>query len=58
LNFPFILGALYHEELAKQLADSLQKHLAKNGMIALTDAYCLYNRARGTDLISPEDMYR
>lgn len=21
------------------------------------DAYCLYNRARGTDLISPEDFY-
>eukprot|EP01080_Neovahlkampfia_damariscottae_P001952 gene1952-1460_t len=51
-------GTLYHEELAKQLSDYLPKHLEKNGMIALTDAFCLYNRARGTDLISPEDMYR
>ena len=25
-------------------------------MITLTDAYCLYNRARGIDLISPQDM--
>jgi ESCRT-II complex subunit VPS36 len=25
-------------------------------MITLTDLYCLYNRARGTDLISPEDL--
>jgi ESCRT-II complex subunit VPS36 len=30
----------------------------ESGMLTLTDAYSLYNRARGTDLISPEDMYR
>ena len=40
------------------MADYLPRHLEKNGMVALTDAFCLYNRARGTDLISPEDMYR
>jgi ESCRT-II complex subunit VPS36 len=28
----------------------------KQSMITLTDAYCLYNRARGIDLISPADM--
>lgn len=51
-------GALYHQELAKQLADFLTKPLSnEHGMMLLTDAYCLYNRARGTDLISPEDMY-
>ena len=22
----------------------------------MTDCYCLYNRARGTDLISPDDL--
>lgn len=27
-------------------------------MIALTDLYCLFNRARGTSLISPEDLHR
>lgn len=26
------------------------------GMLALTDVYCLYNRARVTELISPEDL--
>lgn len=25
-------------------------------ILTLTDAYCLYNRARGTDLVSPEDL--
>ena len=24
--------------------------------MTLTDAYCMYNRARGTDLISPDDL--
>lgn len=51
-------GTLYHQELAKQLCDFLPKYLDQTGMITLTDAYCIYNRARGTDLISPEDMYR
>jgi ESCRT-II complex subunit VPS36 len=26
------------------------------GVIGLVDLYCVYNRARGTDLISPEDL--
>ena len=26
------------------------------GMLTLTDVYCIYNRARGTDLISPDDL--
>ena len=26
------------------------------GVISLTDVYCLWNRARGTNLISPEDL--
>jgi ESCRT-II complex subunit VPS36 len=26
------------------------------GIMSLTDAYCLFNRARGTNLISPEDL--
>ena len=51
-------GTLYHQQLSRQLADFLPKHLEKTGMMTLVDAYCIYNRARGTDLISPEDMYR
>jgi hypothetical protein len=26
------------------------------GMMALTDVYCLFNRARGTELVSPHDL--
>ena len=26
------------------------------GVVGLVDLYCMYNRARGTDLISPDDM--
>ena len=26
------------------------------GILTLTDIYCLYNRARGTELVSPEDL--
>ncbi|KAG6472164.1 vacuolar protein sorting-associated protein 36-like [Zingiber officinale] len=50
-------GALYHQQLARELADFVKLPLEKaGGMIALIDVYCLYNRARGTALISPEDL--
>ncbi|WOL18043.1 vacuolar protein sorting-associated protein 36 isoform X2 [Canna indica] len=50
-------GALYHQQLARELADFVKMPLEKaGGMIALVDVYCLYNRARGTALISPEDL--
>jgi ESCRT-II complex subunit VPS36 len=29
-----------------------------NGIITVTDAFCLFNRARGTELVSPQDMLR
>jgi len=52
-------GSLYHTQLSRQLADWLQKPLqVYGGMIALTDLYCTFNRARGTELISPDDLYR
>ncbi|KAG0465083.1 hypothetical protein HPP92_019247 [Vanilla planifolia] len=50
-------GALYHQQLSRQLADFVKVPLDKaGGMIALIDVYCLFNRARGTELISPEDL--
>ncbi|KAJ3669008.1 hypothetical protein LUZ60_010958 [Juncus effusus] len=50
-------GALYHQQLSRQLADFVKVPLEKaGGMIALVDVYCLFNRARGTELISPEDL--
>ncbi|CAH9114017.1 unnamed protein product, partial [Cuscuta europaea] len=50
-------GALYHQQLSRQLADFIRIPLDRaGGMINLIDAYCLFNRARGTELISPDDL--
>ena len=52
-------GADFHRELGKQLADWIRPILnSSNGIITLTDAFCLFNRARGVELISPQDMLR
>ena len=52
-------GALYHQQLARQLADWLPQVLAKRGgILALPDVFCLFNRARGSELISPEDLLK
>lgn len=54
-------GDAYHSELARQLADFLIPLLQDPktlGMITLTDAYTVYNRARGVSLISPADLRR
>lgn len=50
-------GTQYHTQLAHQLCEFLQDKLQKaGGSMTLTAAYCVYNRARGTELVSPEDM--
>lgn len=50
-------GALFHQQLARQLADFLQRPLEDSrGLLPLTDVYCLYNRARGSELVSPGDL--
>ncbi|KAK9803478.1 hypothetical protein WJX73_006449 [Symbiochloris irregularis] len=50
-------GALYHQQLSRQLADFLVKPLqTHSGIMALPDVYCLFNRARGTELVSPDDL--
>lgn len=61
-------GSLYHQELAWQLAQFLTGGgknsgkttggmlAARGGMMTLHDTFCLFNRARGTALISPEDL--
>lgn len=49
----------YYELLARQLADFLRPRLRKaGGVLTLTDVYCLYNRARGTNLIAPDDLVK
>lgn len=50
-------GARYHQELSRQLADFLTGPLAAaGGVMLLPDVYCLFNRARGTELVSPDDL--
>jgi ESCRT-II complex subunit VPS36 len=53
----------YYELTARQLVDFLLPRFEKqvqtgqgSGIMTLTDVYCLFNRARGTNLISPEDL--
>uniref|UniRef100_T1JJG0 Vacuolar protein-sorting-associated protein 36 n=1 Tax=Strigamia maritima TaxID=126957 RepID=T1JJG0_STRMM len=48
---------IYHRELAKELSLVLEQPIKDaGGMLALTDVYCRVNRARGLELISPEDL--
>lgn len=52
-------GNKYFTELAKDLAKILEKIIEKfKGIITLMDLFCIYNRARGTDPISPQDLYQ
>lgn len=47
----------YNTQLARQLADFLKKPVQQaGGLLTLTDVYCLYNRARGSNLISPDAL--
>ena len=52
-------GALFHQQLARQLADWLEPVLrSRGGILPLPDVFCLFNRARGSELVSPEDVLR
>ena len=56
----YTAGKLYHQELARQIADILlrENRLKRmGGMITLPDCYCLLNKARGTEPVSPDDFY-
>lgn len=47
----------YYRDLAKQISDILLGPITEvGGMMALTDVYCRVNRARGLELLSPEDL--
>ncbi|XP_075545352.1 vacuolar protein sorting 36 isoform X2 [Dermacentor variabilis] len=50
-------GINYYQELAKQLAEVLEGPVQESGgILSLTDVYCRINRARGLELLSPEDL--
>lgn len=52
-------GSAFSLELARQLGEFVVKLLErrKAHVISLADVYCLYNRARGSNLVSPNDLY-
>ncbi|XP_013778266.1 vacuolar protein-sorting-associated protein 36-like [Limulus polyphemus] len=50
-------GDDYHKELAKELANLMEKPIEEaGGIMPLSDIYCRVNRARGLELLSPEDL--
>ena len=54
-----ISGKKFYQDLAREIENFLDKIINQerfSGVIGLIDLFCLYNRARGTDLVSPEDM--
>ena len=48
----------YYNKLARHVCDFIYPKILQDsgGMMTLTDVYCLYNRARGTNMISPQDL--
>ncbi len=55
--FRDLSGKNYYIELAKEVEKFAFGVLPNfGGVLAMVDLYCMYNRARGTDLISPEDL--
>lgn len=50
-------GDKYFQELSKQISEFMQQPLKEcGGVMTLTDAYCRINRARGFELLSPDDL--
>lgn len=48
----------YYENLAKQIANIVIPLMDRNkqDQLTLSDVYCCFNRARGIDLVSPDDI--
>jgi len=50
-------GSDFHQALARELSAMCVQLMKRKGpMITLPDLYCIYNRARRSDLVSPEDL--
>ncbi|KAF9996421.1 Vacuolar protein-sorting-associated protein 36 [Entomortierella chlamydospora] len=51
-------GAVFHKELARELAEFILPIVQREGgTMSLMDVYCVFNRARGVELISPKDLH-
>lgn len=48
----------YYESLSKQIANIVRPLMDRNKQeqLTLSDVYCCFNRARGMDLVSPDDI--
>lgn len=52
-------GGAFHEELSRELAEVLRGPLKEaGGILSLAEAYCRVNRARGLELVSPQDVWK
>jgi ESCRT-II complex subunit VPS36 len=54
-------GSSYMQELSRQLADfvlGLLRVQSSGGMMQLVEVYCAFNRARGTELITPDELLK
>lgn len=54
-----VSGKQFYQDLAKEIEkflDSVINTDRFSGVIGLIDLFCMYNRARGTDLVSPDDL--
>jgi len=50
-------GTSYHKSLGSELARMLDGPLREaGGVLSVSEVYCRYNRARGIELVSPEDV--
>ena len=50
-------GTSYHKSLGNELARMLHGPLNEaGGVLSVSEVYCRYNRARGIELVSPEDV--
>ncbi|KAF9114607.1 hypothetical protein BGX27_010363 [Mortierella sp. AM989] len=51
-------GAVFHKELARELVEFILPIVQREGgTMSLMDVYCVFNRARGVELISPKDLH-
>lgn len=50
-------GKNFFPQLARELSDFIKPHLESNGgLLPMVDVFCMYNRARGGDLVSASDL--
>jgi len=50
-------GDKYFREMAREIASTMEQPLKEcGGIMTLTDIYCRINRARGMELVSPDDV--